>query len=63
VAPKRSQISRVKTTNRTAAGNSPAKQRFAAQGYEKTTLREVAADAHVDPSMVLFVRVQGRALP
>lgn len=32
-----------------------AKQRFAAQGYEKTTLREIARDAHVDPSMVLYL--------
>lgn len=32
-----------------------AKQRFAAQGYEKTTLREIASDAHVDASMVLYL--------
>ncbi|WP_102141252.1 TetR family transcriptional regulator [Mycobacterium hubeiense] len=32
-----------------------AKRRFAAQGYEKTTLREIARDAHVDPSMVLYL--------
>jgi AcrR family transcriptional regulator len=30
-----------------------AKQRFAVEGYEKTTLRAIAKDAHVDPSMVL----------
>lgn len=32
-----------------------AKQRFAAQGYEKTTLRQIAEDAHVDASMVLYL--------
>ena len=32
-----------------------AKRRFAEQGYEKTTLREIARDAHVDPSMVLYL--------
>ncbi len=32
-----------------------AKRRFADQGYEKTTLRAIAADAHVDPSMVLYL--------
>lgn len=32
-----------------------AKQRFAAEGYEKTTLRAIARDAHVDPSMVLYL--------
>ena len=32
-----------------------AKQRFAAEGYEKTTLRAIAQDAHVDPSMVLYL--------
>ena len=32
-----------------------AKQRFAVQGYEKTTLRSIADDAHVDPSMVLYL--------
>jgi AcrR family transcriptional regulator len=32
-----------------------AKQRFAEQGYEKTTLRAIASDAHVDPSMVLYL--------
>jgi len=32
-----------------------AKQCFAAQGYEKTTLREIALGAHVDPSMVLYL--------
>ena len=32
-----------------------AKQRFAQQGYEKTTLRAIASDAHVDPSMVLYL--------
>ena len=32
-----------------------AKRRFAEQGYEKTTLRDIARDAHVDPSMVLYL--------
>ncbi len=32
-----------------------AKQRFATEGYEKTTLRSIARDAHVDPSMVLYL--------
>ncbi|MDF3289947.1 TetR/AcrR family transcriptional regulator [Streptomyces silvisoli] len=30
-----------------------ARQRFAAQGYERTTIRAVAADAEIDPSMVI----------
>ena len=34
---------------------SAAKQRFATEGYEKTTLRSIAKDAHVDPSMVLYL--------
>ncbi|MHA3024011.1 TetR/AcrR family transcriptional regulator [Mycobacterium sp. BMJ-28] len=32
-----------------------AKERFAADGYEKTTLRAIARDAHVDASMVLYL--------
>ena len=32
-----------------------AKARFATEGYEKTTLRAIADDAHVDPSMVLYL--------
>jgi AcrR family transcriptional regulator len=32
-----------------------AKQRFATEGYEKTTLRAIAHDAQVDPSMVLYL--------
>jgi AcrR family transcriptional regulator len=32
-----------------------AKKRFATEGYEKTTLRAIAQDAHVDPSMVLYL--------
>lgn len=32
-----------------------AKQHFAAHGYEKTTLRAIAGDAQVDPSMVLYL--------
>ena len=31
------------------------KRRFAAEGYEKTTLRAIANQAHVDPSMVLYL--------
>ena len=34
---------------------SAAKERFATEGYEKTTLRAIAKDAHVDPSMVLYL--------
>jgi AcrR family transcriptional regulator len=30
-----------------------ARERFAAQGYERTTIRTVAADADIDPSMVM----------
>jgi AcrR family transcriptional regulator len=32
-----------------------AKDRFAVEGYEKTTLRAIAGDANVDPSMVLYL--------
>ena len=32
-----------------------AKHRFAVEGYEKTTLRAIASDAHVDPSMLLYL--------
>jgi AcrR family transcriptional regulator len=32
-----------------------AKGRFATEGYDKTTLRAIADDAHVDPSMVLYL--------
>ncbi|WP_082971052.1 TetR family transcriptional regulator [Mycobacterium sp. E3298] len=32
-----------------------AKRRFAAQGFEKTTLRQIADDAHVDAAMVLYL--------
>lgn len=32
-----------------------ARTRFAADGYERTTLRAIADDAHVDPSMVLYL--------
>jgi AcrR family transcriptional regulator len=32
-----------------------AKQRFADEGYEKATLRAIANDAHVDPSMVIYL--------
>ncbi|MCQ4083128.1 TetR family transcriptional regulator [Streptomyces sp. RB6PN25] len=30
-----------------------ARERFAANGYERTTIRAVAADANIDPSMVI----------
>ncbi|PWK63791.1 regulatory TetR family protein [Streptomyces sp. CG 926] len=30
-----------------------ARERFAAQGFERTTIRAVAADAEIDPSMVM----------
>src|SRR6478736_5407417 len=32
-----------------------AKRHFAVDGYEKATLRSIADDAHVDPSMVLYL--------
>ncbi|MGE2733526.1 TetR family transcriptional regulator [Mycolicibacterium vaccae] len=32
-----------------------AQKRFAEDGYEKTTLRAIARDVHVDPSMVLYL--------
>jgi AcrR family transcriptional regulator len=32
-----------------------AKARFATEGYERTTLRAIADDAHVDPAMVLYL--------
>lgn len=32
-----------------------AKKRFAMEGFEKTTLRSIADDARVDPSMVLYL--------
>jgi AcrR family transcriptional regulator len=32
-----------------------AKERFATHGYDKTTLRQVAGDVGVDPSMVLYL--------
>ncbi|MGE2715477.1 TetR family transcriptional regulator [Mycolicibacterium litorale] len=32
-----------------------AKKRFAIDGYERTTLRAIAREAHVDPSMVLYL--------
>lgn len=32
-----------------------AKKRFSAEGYERTTLRAIAEDAHVDPAMVLYL--------
>ena len=32
-----------------------AKKRFATEGYEKTTLRAIARDSHVDPAMVLYL--------
>jgi AcrR family transcriptional regulator len=38
-----------------AAVLSAATQHFATEGYEKTTLRAIAKDVHVDPSMVLYL--------
>lgn len=32
---------------------SAARERFAAEGYERTTIRAIAADADIDPSMVM----------
>jgi len=32
-----------------------AKHRFAVEGYDKATLRAIATDAHVDPSMLLYL--------
>lgn len=32
-----------------------AQKRFAQDGYDKTTLRAIARDAHVDPSMLLYL--------
>ncbi|MGV0872374.1 TetR/AcrR family transcriptional regulator [Mycolicibacterium sp. XJ879] len=32
-----------------------AKKRFATEGYDKTTLRAIARDSHVDPAMVLYL--------
>ncbi|BBX19039.1 TetR family transcriptional regulator [Mycolicibacterium duvalii] len=32
-----------------------AQKRFAQDGYDRTTLRAIARDAHVDPSMVLYL--------
>ncbi len=32
-----------------------AKKRFATEGYDKTTLRAIAKDSHVDPAMVLYL--------
>lgn len=34
---------------------SAAKKRFAEEGYERTTLRAIANDARVDPSMVIYL--------
>ncbi|MFI6291649.1 TetR family transcriptional regulator [Nonomuraea sp. NPDC050790] len=36
-----------------AAILSAARERFAADGYEKTTIRSIAADAGIDPAMVM----------
>jgi len=30
-----------------------ARERFAADGYDRATIRAIAADAHIDPSMVM----------
>jgi AcrR family transcriptional regulator len=40
-------------TDTKAAILAAARERFAAQGYERTTIRAVAADVAIDPSMVM----------
>jgi AcrR family transcriptional regulator len=40
-------------TDTKAAILAAARERFAAEGYERTTIRAVAADAAIDPSMVM----------
>jgi AcrR family transcriptional regulator len=45
-APRRSDQTR-------AAILSAARERFAADGFERATIRAIAADAHIDPSMVM----------
>jgi AcrR family transcriptional regulator len=44
-------------TNRSLAAReailSAARARFTEQGYDRTTIRQVAADANIDPSMVM----------
>ncbi len=44
-------------TNRSLAAReailAAARQRFTEQGYERTTIRQVATDANIDPSMVM----------
>ncbi|MEV7524035.1 TetR family transcriptional regulator [Streptomyces sp. NPDC091371] len=43
-----------RTSDRTkAAILRAARERFAVQGYERTTIRAIAADAEIDPSMVM----------
>lgn len=46
VAPRRSDATR-------AAILTAARERFAADGYERATIRAIAADARIDPSMVM----------
>jgi AcrR family transcriptional regulator len=43
----------VRSQRSRAAILSAARQRFTVDGFERTTVRAVAADAHIDPSMVL----------
>lgn len=45
-APRRSDVTR-------AAILGAARDRFAADGYERATIRAIARDAHIDPSMVM----------
>lgn len=44
----------VRRSDRTrAAILTAARERFAADGYERATIRAIAADAHIDPAMVM----------
>jgi len=52
--PNRATIGAEKRSDRTrAAILAAARERFAAEGYERTTIRAVAAAASIDPSMVM----------
>ncbi|MEU1626018.1 TetR family transcriptional regulator [Streptomyces sp. NPDC020096] len=53
-APTTAEPAAAKRSDRTrAAILRAARERFTAQGYERTTIRAVAADADIDPSMVM----------
>ncbi|HZE40349.1 MAG TPA: TetR family transcriptional regulator [Stackebrandtia sp.] len=43
----------VRSAQTRAAILTAARQRFAADGYDRTTIRAIAADAQIDPSMVI----------